>query len=137
MFHCHVSVTKDQAVMGLNWFPLVKEHIKDKNSSLADTVTPSLLPTKFLRRLQLESSLTNKVDHFASLRRSLYLYYLLSVKGLNGSGPKYILDPLVRYEPTRGSAHQVYFLIPPSGLNTERQRRGGRYDDIKSSTIAT
>ena len=46
---------------------------------------------------------------------------LLVYKALNGLGPKYIQELLVRCEPPDPSGHQgrVYFLFPESELNTE------------------
>ena len=76
------------------------------------------LPKKTIRQLQLVQNaaarvLTNtrKVDHITPVLRSLhwlpvcqridFKILLLVYKALNGLGPKYIQDLLVRYEPTR------------------------------------
>ena len=76
------------------------------------------LPKKSIRQLQLIQNAaarvltkTKKVDHITPVLRSLhwlpvcqridFKILLLVYKALNGLGPKYISDLLVRYEPSR------------------------------------
>ena len=98
------------------------------------------LPKKTIRQLQLVQNaaarvLTNtrKVDHITPVLRSLhwlpvcqridFKILLLVYKALNGLGPKYMQDLLVRNEPTRSlrSSGSSLLLFPESELNTERQ----------------
>ncbi|CAJ1082756.1 hypothetical protein KUCAC02_009465 [Xyrichtys novacula] len=95
------------------------------------------LPKKSIRQLQLIQNAaarvltkTKKVDHITPVLRSLhwlpvcqridFKILLLVYKALNGSGPKYISDMLIRYEPSRPLRSSGAGLLSVPRVRTKR-----------------